>query len=81
MSTIFQQNKYSKWYFNIIESRRQVQFNGYVEEHHIIPRSIGGLNESWNVVKLTAREHFICHLLLIKMIQAAKCLMGREVEC
>ena len=28
---------------------------------------MGGLNSKINIVKLTAREHFICHLLLTKM--------------
>jgi hypothetical protein len=59
--------KYSKWYFNIINKRKQTPFVGYGENHHIIPRSLGGMNESENIVRLTAREHFICHLLLTKM--------------
>ena len=43
----------------------------YFERHHIIPRSLGGSNESDNIVKLTAREHFIAHLLLTKMFNDA----------
>lgn len=39
----------------------------YYEEHHIIPRCIGGGNETENLVLLTFREHFVCHLLLIKI--------------
>lgn len=39
----------------------------YTEKHHIIPRSMGGNNKKENLVELTAREHFICHWLLIKM--------------
>lgn len=38
-----------------------------MEEHHIIPRSLGGTDDKPNLVKLTAKEHFICHLLLTKM--------------
>ena len=38
-----------------------------MEKHHIIPRSFGGGNTKNNIVKLTAREHFLCHLLLTKM--------------
>lgn len=41
---------------------------GYVEKHHIIPKCIGGDNSPNNMVPLTAREHFICHRLLIKMV-------------
>ncbi len=39
----------------------------YYEQHHIIPKSLGGSNKKENLVLLTAREHFICHLLLIRM--------------
>ena len=37
------------------------------EEHHIIPRCLGGSDDKSNLVKLTAKEHFICHLLLTKI--------------
>lgn len=36
----------------------------YYENHHIIPKSLGGTNNIGNLVLLTAREHFIAHLLL-----------------
>lgn len=61
-------NKYTTWYNSIIENAklRTTQI-GYTEKHHIIPRSLGGNNEQSNLVKLTAKEHFICHMLLTKM--------------
>lgn len=63
-------NKYSKIYNQIIEKRKIQPFNdGYSETHHILPRSLGGLDEHTNLVKLSAREHFICHYLLTKMFQ------------
>lgn len=37
----------------------------YVEKHHFVPLSLGGNKD--DIVRLTAREHFIAHLLLIKM--------------
>jgi len=37
--------------------------------HHIIPKCLGGTNEKENLARLTAREHFICHLLLTKMVE------------
>ncbi len=40
---------------------------GYFEKHHIFPKSLGGIDNEENLVKLTAREHFICHWLLVKM--------------
>lgn len=59
-------NKYRKWYNNIICNAKNRTIDGYTERHHIVPRSLGGPNDTSNLVKLTAREHFICHLLLIK---------------
>lgn len=38
-----------------------------LEKHHILPRSLGGTNSKDNIVSLTTREHFIAHLLLVKM--------------
>lgn len=38
----------------------------YYEKHHIIPHSLNGSDEEKNLVLLTAREHFICHWLLVK---------------
>jgi hypothetical protein len=39
----------------------------YYESHHIIPRCLGGTDRAENLVNLTAREHFIAHLCLLKM--------------
>ncbi len=64
---MFKENKYTKWYFNIINDRRSNPYTGYVEKHHIIPKSMGGSNAKDNLVALSAREHFICHWLLTKM--------------
>ncbi|WP_407304040.1 HNH endonuclease signature motif containing protein [Acinetobacter sp.] len=35
----------------------------YLEEHHIIPKCLGGLDIPENLVLLTPREHFIAHVL------------------
>jgi len=66
---MYLQNKYSCWYYNIIDraKSRDLSKDVYTEKHHIIPRSLGGNNKEANLVVLTAREHFICHLLLPKM--------------
>jgi len=64
----FLENKYSRWYTKIINNAKNRTINGYIEKHHIMPRSLGGSNDKTNIVKLTAREHFICHLLLTKMV-------------
>ena len=39
----------------------------YFESHHIVPRSLGGKDSVNNMALLTAREHFICHWLLVKI--------------
>lgn len=53
-------------YISIINNRRQdpLPKTEYGEVHHIIPRSCGGCNKKWNLVKLTPEEHYRCHSLL-----------------
>jgi hypothetical protein len=78
----FLANKHSKCYYNIVSNalqanRKKLPKNNknfvYYESHHIIPKSIRlefkdlKLNP-WNKVLLTPKEHFICHLLLTKML-------------
>lgn len=67
---MYLQNKYTKTYNNIIirAQSRVLPKNVYIERHHIIPKSLGGTDLSVNLVDLTAREHFICHWLLTKMV-------------
>lgn len=69
-------NKYTRWYLAIIErsisrgttSRHKGRkMFGYIERHHIIPKSLGGPNLKHNFAYLTAREHFMAHRLLPKM--------------
>lgn len=69
---MFKPNKYTRWYFSIVESAKNRMTHGYSETHHIIPKCLNGLDTADNLVKLTAREHFICHLLLTKMHDSAK---------
>lgn len=64
---IFINNKYTRVYYSIIDRAKTRVISSYTEKHHIIPRSIGGSNTKENLVALTAREHFVCHLLLTKM--------------
>lgn len=61
---------YSAVYCALISKRLKnpiTKADCYVEQHHIIPRSEGGLDEPDNLVNLTAREHYIAHLLLAKI--------------
>jgi PHD/YefM family antitoxin component YafN of YafNO toxin-antitoxin module len=65
---------YNKIYYQIIDKARNRTLEGYKEKHHIVPRCIGGNNEKENLVNLTSKEHFICHLLLCKMYPNENCL-------
>jgi hypothetical protein len=70
-----------------MSENRTKQFGEYYELHHIIPdfmfknrkrfKTLGGHvegnpNDPSNVVLLTAREHFVAHLLLIRMYEGTE---------
>lgn len=65
---------YIRIYWSIIHNRLDNIPDGYVEHHHIIPRSEDGPDNNDNIVALTAREHYICHLLLAKIYNDYKML-------
>jgi len=55
------ENRIRKTYYE----RQKINFNcQYYENHHILPRCLGGNNEKNNLVLLTAKEHFVAHKLL-----------------
>jgi len=82
MSAMYLQNKYTTWYYCIINNATNRVLNSYTETHHIIPRSLGGSDEKTNLATLTAREHFICHWLLTKMtINENKIKMLLALQC
>jgi hypothetical protein len=60
---------YRKIYNGIIEKRilNKLPKDVYGETHHITPKCLGGGDNEENLIRLTAREHFICHLLLSEM--------------
>lgn len=60
---------YHKHYNSLIKKagNRNWQKGSYFENHHITPKSEGGSNDPSNLVKLTAREHFLAHWLLHRM--------------
>lgn len=64
---MFNKTKYTNWYWQIIDRAKKRTLEGYGERHHIIPRSLGGDDSSENLVKLSAREHYLVHWLLIYM--------------
>ena len=57
---------YQKNYNSLITTRKNriIESTKYYEKHHIVPKSMGGDNSFENIVRLTAREHFLAHWLL-----------------
>lgn len=66
MKDIFQKNKYTKWYLQICS---EPYTEDILENHHIIPKCLGGSNDTNNLVMLSPKAHFICHWLLTKMMK------------
>ena len=66
---------YQKIYDQLIKKRQNFKLTKnkndknyvYCEEHHIIPHCCNGSDEKKNLVLLTAREHFLAHMLLCKI--------------
>lgn len=59
---------YLKHYTELIRKAKLKDYkNIYTEKHHIIPKCVGGKNTRDNIVRLSAKEHYIAHLLLVKI--------------
>lgn len=58
---------YKSIYDNIIAHAISNVIEGYGEIHHIIPKCMGGSDIPENLVKLSARQHYIAHILLTKI--------------
>lgn len=65
---MFLDNKYTRWYYQIIDKAKTRTLSIYKESHHVIPKCMGGSDRLENRVDLTAREHALCHWLLTKMV-------------
>lgn len=48
----------------LLRGLNKKKLNGYFEKHHIVPKCVGGKDEKSNYVLLTAKEHYICHMIL-----------------
>lgn len=68
---MFINNKYTNCYTSLIANalNRGLDSSTYTEKHHIIPKCMGGPDTADNLVRLTAKEHYIAHLLLTKMTE------------
>lgn len=60
---------YKKHYETLIHraQNRSILPDVYFEKHHIIPKCIGGTDDSENIVKLFPEEHYVAHQLLVKI--------------
>lgn len=60
---------YYKVYCALVDKFCQLDLKGnlkgvYTENHHILPKCMGGIRDKTNFVKFPAREHIMAHLLL-----------------
>lgn len=64
---LFLDNISTRRYFKLIAS--YISYDRILpgELHHVIPRSMGGTDASYNIVKVPYRVHLLLHRLLIKM--------------
>lgn len=60
---------YKQIYDNICRrgQERERVSGEYYEVHHILPRCMGGADDVTNLTTLTGREHFIAHLILVRL--------------
>lgn len=65
---------YQRIYDQIVDrAKKETRVYGkgtYYERHHIVPKCVGGEGNTYqwrthpNIILLTAREHFLCHIIL-----------------
>ena len=60
---------YQKAYDRLVQKNHVFSSGEYFETHHKVPKCMGGNDEKSNLVNLTAREHYIAHLLLVKITE------------
>ena len=66
---IAESNRYLRRYMRIIQSAPRTRPEPcHHERHHIVPRSMGGTDHPDNLVYLTYREHYVCHVLLTRFV-------------
>lgn len=58
---------YKQHYKKLMERSKSRTLDGYVEKHHIVPKCLGGTDDSANIAILTPEEHFLAHQLLVKI--------------
>lgn len=69
-------NPYNILMLTSVKQKRPLTGPG--DKHHIIPRHMGGPDSEWNLVKLTAQEHYLAHKLRYEVYKDANDLVGSE---
>lgn len=63
---------YEKIYLDLVTRAKDRVLESYAEKHHIKPRCMGGGDEIENLVALTPEEHYVAHMLLVKIYPGNK---------
>lgn len=58
---------YEKIYSSLMDKAKNRILFEYNEQHHVIPKCLGGQDEYSNIVRLTPEEHYLAHQLLVKI--------------
>ena len=61
------QHHYNR-YQRFMDTLKGQSVDGYCEVHHIVPRSLGGSDDADNLIRLTARQHFVAHWMLARAL-------------
>ena len=62
----FTDNKYLKVYHSISKKAIGKEKNDQTQSHHVLPKSLGGGNDTDNLINVDYRTHFMLHKLLTK---------------
>lgn len=63
---------YRLHYNRLMDRAKERVLSGYRERHHIQPKCMGGGDNPENLVYLTGEEHYVAHLLLVKIYPKVK---------
>lgn len=67
----FENNKYYSWYKSLVNKYTLYDSDSnYTENHHILPKSLGGSNDDQNIIFVPARVHYVLHHILIKFTKS-----------
>jgi len=79
-SKVYIDNKYTRAYYRIVHKALTESYSGYTETHHIVPVCLGGTNSKDNLVRLSLKQHRLCHKLLTRMVAYPDTKAGRRLR-